>query len=64
MGPHLKTVSVAKRFIILCPYLGESTIGGSTVHTLHQYLGGVNVEVLCNLHRPLTTTEFEENECT
>ena len=33
-------MSFVERFITLCPYLGESTIGGSTVlyvdyHTLH-----------------------------
>ena len=31
MGPQCHVMSFVERFIILCPYMGESTIRGSTI---------------------------------
>ena len=32
-------LSFVERFIVLCPYLGESTFDGSTVQWTHEVLG-------------------------
>ena len=51
-------VSFVERFVILCPCLGESTIGGSTVacfYTLHFYV--LNTFEVQFIH-PMYSTSF------